>query len=324
MTLTTAPTMTRLFCLFLSTSFAVTGCGLFSGVRSGARKGETRQMQLKDVPLRVRGAFDAPKKRVMVLPFLDSKTTRSPLVAQRARKAVIHSLNMTGQFLVIRNDDFPRDLTEFKTLQSYNLTAIAKIANGLGISAVIEGTVLEIKARRLSDQVGMFRKVRATMNCKVRIRAIACKSGREILNDIRTAKVTTETTRVGSYQSSDRFLEEDPKLINEVTQKAFKGTIPQITLALDKLNWEGRIALVKGDRIYLNAGRLSGLQVGDILKVMEDGEEVFDPETGALIGRVPGRMKGTVELVSYFGRDGAIGIVHSGSGFEENDRVELY
>ena len=84
------------------------------------------------------------------------------------------------------------------------------------------------------------------------------------------------------------------------------------------------MALVKGDRIYLNAGRISGIQIGDILKVTEDGEDVYDPESGSLIGRVPGRLKGTVEVVSYFGKDGAIGIVHSGSGFHENDRVELY
>jgi hypothetical protein len=129
---------------------------------------------------------------------------------------------------------------------------------------------------------------------------------------------------VGKYESSDRFLEEDPKLIQEVTQKAFQGTVGQIQRAIDKIDWEGRIALVKADRIYLNAGRLSGLQIGDILKVMEKGEEVYDPETGMLIGRVPGRMKGTVEIVSYFGKDGAIGIIHSGSGFEENDLVEMY
>jgi hypothetical protein len=28
--------------------------------------------------------------------------------------------------------------------------------------------------------------------------------------------------------------------------------------------------------------------------------------------------------VSYFGKDGAIAILHSGAGITENDRVELY
>ena len=105
---------------------------------------------------------------------------------------------------------------------------------------------------------------------------------------------------------------------------AFMGLIRTIASSIEKLSWEGRVAMVSGERIFINAGRLSGLQVGDILKIAEDGEEVYDPETGRFIGHAPGRMKGTVELVSYFGKDGAIGVVHSGSGFKENDRVQLY
>jgi hypothetical protein len=90
------------------------------------------------------------------------------------------------------------------------------------------------------------------------------------------------------------------------------------------MTWEGRIAMIAGDRVYLNAGRLSGLQINDILKVTEEGKEIYDPQTGRFIGKAPGRMKGTVEVVSYFGKDGAIAVIHSGSGFKENDRVEMY
>ncbi len=82
--------------------------------------------------------------------------------------------------------------------------------------------------------------------------------------------------------------------------------------------------MINGDRIFLNVGRISGLQIGDILKVSEEGDEIFDPQTGNYVGKAPGRLKGTLEVVSYFGQDGAISIIHSGAGFRENDRVELY
>src|SRR5690606_18664121 len=104
----------------------------------------------------------------------------------------------------------------------------------------------------------------------------------------------------------------------------FAGTVSLIIQAADKLSWEGRIAVIEGPRIYLNSGRVSGLNVGDILKVTAKGDEIYDPETGDFIGVAPGRMKGTLEVVSYFGTDGAISVVHSGSGFRENDYVELY
>jgi hypothetical protein len=35
-------------------------------------------------------------------------------------------------------------------------------------------------------------------------------------------------------------------------------------------------------------------------------------------------MKGSLEVISYFGQDGAIAVIHSGSGFKENDRIEMY
>lgn len=288
------------------------------------RVARKQNLQVRDVPQIAMNNTGQPRKRVILLPFLDNKPTRSFVVAEEARKSVVVSLNRSGQFLVIRNSDFPQDLNQYKGKKNYNLEAIAKTAKSLGIAAVLEGTIIDVKSKRISDQVGLFRKIQVKVDAEVRIRAVAVKTGREILNEVRTAEVMSEATQVGEYEKNDAFLEKDPRLVRQVTQKAFQGTILKITQALDKLEWEGRIALVKGDRIYLNAGRLSGIQVGDILKVMEQGEEVFDPDTGVLIGRVPGRMKGTVEVVSYFGKDGAIGIVHSGSGFKENDRVELY
>ena len=99
---------------------------------------------------------------------------------------------------------------------------------------------------------------------------------------------------------------------------------PQILATMDKMSWEGRIAALSGDRIFLNVGRISGLQIGDILKVSDEGDEIYDPQSGNYIGKVPGRLKGTLEVVSYFGQDGSIAVIHSGAGFRENDRIELY
>jgi hypothetical protein len=162
------------------------------------------------------------------------------------------------------------------------------------------------------------------MDAKVQIRVLGTKQGRELLNEIREASIEDTTTRVGSYAFSDKFLEEDPELIEQVVSKAFRSIVPTILAVNRKLSWEGRIAQVSGDRIYINAGRMSGIQVGDVLRVNDDGQEVFDPETGQYIGRAPGKMKGTVEVISYFGNDGAIGVIHSGSGFKEADQVEFY
>ena len=100
--------------------------------------------------------------------------------------------------------------------------------------------------------------------------------------------------------------------------------IPKLLKVAAKLEWVGRVARIIGNRIYVNAGRRSGLNIGDILQVMTDGQEVFDPETGALIGVSEGEIKGTVEVIEYFGSDGTIAILHSGGSVTEGDFVRLY
>jgi hypothetical protein len=71
-------------------------------------------------------------------------------------------------------------------------------------------------------------------------------------------------------------------------------------------------------------GQVTGLKQGDLLRVLEEGDEIYDPQTGNFLGKAPGKLKGTIEVVSFFGTDGAIAVIHSGSGFRPLDRVELY
>lgn len=162
------------------------------------------------------------------------------------------------------------------------------------------------------------------MISKINIRLVSSKSGKVIFDQAKKSSAELVTTRVAEYSYSDKLLRDDPVLIQKSVIKTSRMFLADIVKSIDKIAWEGSIALVNGEKIYINAGRLSGLQIGDILKVTEKGPEVYDPDTGRYIGNAPGRMKGRLEVVSYFGKDGAITIVYSGSGFTENDRVELY
>jgi hypothetical protein len=281
--------------------------------------------EIQDVPYQARGSRDSsPRKRVLVLPFIDSTGKRSDKAAQSAREVLLRALIRTDGFVIVGQSDFPNDIARFLKNGEYDLEAMAKIGSGLGLAAIIEGKVIEVKARRIGDEVGLVRQIHAHLDATVQVRVVATRNGKIVLNDMRSASTEDTTTRIAERSFSDKYLEEDPQLIDAVITKAFQTTVPRIAQAMEKLSWEGRVALVKGEQIFLNAGRLSGLQIGDILKVMEDGEDVFDPETGALIGKVPGRLKGTLEVVSYFGKDGAVSVIHSGAGFHENDLVELY
>ena len=303
-------------------SWSLGACAL----QAPARYNSMAPIEEKSVEYTARPHSDAPlKKRVLILPFIDEKVTRPPAVLAAAREAVVRRLSQTQSFVIVKNSDLTQDPGKFiNENREYDLEKIAPIASSLGISAIVEGKILEVRAKRMGDQLGLFRQVKARVETQVRLRIMAARNGRLILEDVRRGTIESSTTQVAEYTFSDRFLEEDPKLISLSIHKAFGGTIGNIIKAIDKISWQGLIAMVTGERVFINAGRLSGIQIGDILKVTEEGDEIFDPETGLFLGKAPGRMKGTVEVVSYFGKDGSICLVHSGSGFKENDQVELY
>lgn len=303
--------------LFLVPTFILASCTL----------PQQRSTMERNVPYRARNSNE-PMKRVFVLPFVDATNQKPKNVMDGARRVFVMDLLHTGEFVVLKNSDFPKDFETFKKgpegNYEYDLGKITELAQGQGVSGVIEGQILEVKTKRIGDDVGIMRKIKAIVEAKVRIRAFAIEGNKEVFNEIRTASVEATTTRFAERGYSNLELEDDPVLVNEVVQKAFQGLIPPLMAAMKKLSWSGRIAMVRGEKLYINAGRISGIQVGDLLKVMDQGQDIFDPQTGTFLGRAEGRMKGTIEIVSYFGKDGSIGVVHSGADFRENDKVELY
>jgi len=287
------------------------------------RDGASPSPEVRDVSQRARDN-DNIRKRVLILPFLNMSPYPSLNAEEIAQKTLRRALLRTKEILVLDNGQIPHDLSKFQKEDTYDIKKILPLARKIGAHGVIIGRIKELRTKKLGDSVGVFRKVEAEVTTLVDLQMISTKSASNMVFEARTAKIRDEVTRVAKYSYTDKELQDNPVLIERVVTAAFRKMIPPIVRALRKLNWEGRVALIRGERIFLNAGRLSGLQVGDILQVTEGKEEVYDPETGAYIGKIRGRLKGTVEVVSYFGKDGAMTNIHSGSGFEPNDIVEFY
>ncbi|MNK08032.1 hypothetical protein D3C87_259550 [compost metagenome] len=288
------------------------------------RSAPSVRREVKDVNYETRRDDSSPRKRVMVLPFLDVSEKRPQALRDRARSAFLIDLNRGGELIALDSSDLKVDLNKMMEGGQYKLQDLAKQAQALGVNAVLEGRILDIRIKRKSDNVGIVRHLTTAFEVEIQVRIVTARSGKEVFNTVKTVTLEEQGVRVAERVETDKFLANNPEMIQTLVKDAFLDFTPQIIAALDKVSWEGRIAAINGDRIYLNVGKISGLQMGDLLKVMEDGDDVYDPESGTHIGRVPGRLKGTLEVISYFGNDGAIAVIHSGSGFKENDRIELY
>ena len=307
-------------------NYFLLGLVLFMTACTSTPEAPTSHKEIKDEGSYTKGLKDesSPRKRLMILPFLDEAIDRPQTIRDEARDEVIKELNRIGDIIVVDSKDLNLDFSKQIANTEYKMDQIAKASRELGVSAVLEGKILDIKVKRSSDPVGIFRQMKTQFECVVRMRVYSSRSSKELLNNTKTVTLTEEGMRVAENLSTDRLLKTNPEILQNLVKESFLEFTPQILATLERLSWEGRIALVNGDRIFLNVGRVSGLQRGDILKVSDEGDEVYDPQTGNYIGKVPGRLKGTLEVVEYFGQDGSIAVIHSGAGFKENDRVELY
>jgi hypothetical protein len=108
--------------------------------------------------------------------------------------------------------------------------------------------------------------------------------------------------------------------------KALDYNIAQVTDGLfrylDFLEWSSTVARVENGKVYIHAGRLTGLRVGAILEVYEPGEEIINPITKFSLGWTTGQRKGKVVVTSLFGVDASVAEPLNGAGFSANDIVK--
>lgn len=268
------------------------------------------------------------KKRVVVLPFLDKKLLHSPEILKKSQDAFMDTLNQNGELLAIDSGVLKIEISKYVKNGFYDLKAVSQASNKVGISSLLEGRIIDMRFKNEDpskvDNSSSLKMRPVAFEVVVQVRLYNTRNEQELFNTVKTVTIDDPNSQIPENVTSDNFFSRNKELTELLIKDAFVDYNDKIANALKLVIWEGRIAAMQGEKIYLNVGKISGVQVGDILKVVEDSNEIYDPELGYHVGKVHGRVKGTLEIVGFFGQDGAISVVHSGAGFKENDRIEIY
>lgn len=268
--------------------------------------------------------FNGVRKRVALLSFFNESPVGGDDLGVTATSELLRELSRTGEFVVdpMGNKIFGSS-KEIYAGGGTKLVQLARKAKMQGVNFVIFGRISDARVREKTDEIGIVRETKSYSEAKVEIRIFDVNSNKEVF---------TETLNGQADDNSFRFFATDREsklvyrrdLLRYSVRVATRRAIPRIMEIAAKLDWVGRVAKISGGRIYINAGRVSGINIGDILKVITEGEEMYDPETGALIGVTKGQIKGTIEVVDFVGEDGAATVLHSGGSVLEGDFVQLY
>lgn len=264
-----------------------------------------------------------PKKRILVMNFWDDTPVRYGDMGSFAAERLRRELYETRRLLLPPDLKVELNTADFAQGDQIKVAQLIQEGRRLGVSALVIGRINKVVFRQRADEVGLLRKKHSRVGVDVEVKLFDVSAGREVAAVNKGGEVATDILIAiqGKVTESPEYR---MKLTEEALGNAVDKAIPEIIHGIEKMAWEGRIARVAGSKVYLSAGRTSGLIGGDILKVLSSGDDIYDPENGAFLGRAPGQWKGTLEVKDFIGPDGAVAEIHTGGNFQEGDRVQLY
>lgn len=295
---------------------------LLTGCESGLIRRDTHGRGL------LTNDFDVPlpliRKKLTILSFFNESPFGGQELAHVATKELENEIKRTREYILDNTgESLFGDSKQIYVGGGLKLTQLARKAKMSGIHFVLFGRIKEARIRENADEIGFVRKSKSFTFAKMEIKIFDVIANKEIFSQEFLGQAKDSRFRFFMTQGEEE-IDYRLGLLKYATRLGVRKSIPKILEISQRLSWTGRVARIIGTKIYVNAGRNSGIQIGDILKVMTEGEEIYDPQTGALLGNAKGEVKGTLEVVEYFGTDGAISLLHSGGSVNEGDFVQLY
>lgn len=247
------------------------------------------------------------KRRVIVLPIADQTNYKDEQLGELATKRLISRLENSGTIICVDPNtvNLKGNLTDGQNSKILNET--------FGIQAVLKGTLADVFTSTSKIEGKDDRETSFAVS-KIAIDIYNTDTGALLkqLSGRNPVFLSREKGDLSSEKAKIRAVDLSIEIIAEDLLKAI--------LSLD---WHARIASIDKEKVYINAGRLSGLEKGGIIEVYSPGEEVIDPRTKTPLGRTKGSYKGELEVVELFGVDASWAKIKKGSNFSATDLVYL-
>lgn len=235
----------------------------------------------------------------------DRTNYKDEQLSELATKMLISRLENTGTLICVDPNlvNLTGDLTGAQNLKNLSET--------FGIQAVLNGTLSDVfistsKIESKNDLETSFAVSKITLDLFNTETGALMKqlSGRNPVSLSREkGDLSSEKAKMKSVDLSIEIIAED------------------LLKAILSLDWHARIASLEKEKVFINAGRLSGLEKGGILEVYSPGEDVLDPKTKTSLGKTKGSFKGELEVVELFGVDASWAKIRNGTNFSPTDLI---
>ena len=263
-------------------AFSMAGC---SPSMSGAVKDDTTltdtSKQLKTS--RMCGAYKGPKLRVGVVNFQNKTPSRVLGIGEAAADILGTILQKTERFIVIPQQDMESILAQQRmgATGAINPDTAAKMGQILGLNAIVTGSVTAYSEAEEGYDYLVSKRKKQIARVTVDYRIVDTTTGVQLLADSGAGiyeKSTGSVLGIGTKAAYDTDLRDG----------ALRDALTQSHGQHDEAAWrasrgKARSPRLTGNKLYINAGKKTGLKVGDKLDVYRVGEDIIDPDTHAEI-----------------------------------------
>ena len=237
--------------------------------------GKGRETSVATVPTR---PFSSPlpffqmgyKKKIVVLDFENKTTYKDEMIGEAMAKKISDKLEATQRVVVfdgiVLTERLNKEGLTFNVIS--DSPAMKQAHRLLGIQAYVSGMVTDVSLLSSKKSEESEEEV-AFATAKIEVRLVDASTGNLLKTFIGRSPI------FGTRESGENSR---GKAVMKALDSGIEDVMEGFLRYLDLLEWSTSIAKMEGDSLYLNAGRMSGIRVGDTLKVYEPRKRDHSPD----------------------------------------------
>jgi len=288
------------------------GCTSGSGVSNVKKDDKIQSMRTYDS---VEGVV-SPKRKVVIAKFKNQTRFGSRRLGDNLTEVITTELVKSNRFIVLEREDLDSVMQEINFSNELGQGKLASERKFQDADYVITGAITKYSVNTVGNKslISSSKTQRAEISFDMKM--IDVRTGQVVLSDqgegVSDVKYGT-TLGMGSTGGYDEGLEQ------EAFRAAAIDVMDNIIKTVDKKPWVANVAKVSGDKIYINAGKKSNLELGTKLSVYKQGDKI--EFNGQFLGFEETKV-GEAEVVDYLGEDAAI-LEYKGDSFSTPAIVKL-
>jgi curli biogenesis system outer membrane secretion channel CsgG len=307
----------------LAIALLFSGAGLLSSC--GGAKKPVEPAAAPVLTPREEAKLTGPKKRVGVFEVENKSRYGQNRLSASATDALYSELDKIGRFALYERSRLDQLEKEQKLVEAgkVNPATAARMGELTGIQAAVIGTITQFGIHEEARDYGVYKKKMEIAEATIDVRVVDVNTGRVFFSDSGTGRDEQELKTVLGFGERATF---DETLADKALRSAIARFMGRLVKAVDEIPWEGRVADVDhvagAERVYINAGRRSGLSVGQRIVVQEIEGQITDPVTQEFMGYKT-RTLGEGQVEELSGEDLSIARMEGNPGVMRGDLVLL-